>query len=279
MMAGNCHHPDRAFWQQLSAGVGEMIEIEGVSKTYGTVQALKDVSLTVAAGFIVGIVGPNGSGKSTLFRVILGLTPPDDGNVFLAGVVQAPGSSPERRRVAYVPDSDDLYEDLTPYEYTRLTWSVHAELGAAAGQEFSHDRMTGLVEAFGLEEFLYRRCRDLSHGTRRKAQLLATLTCRPDVVVVDEPTNGLDPDQHVVLKLVLRALARTGSTVLLSTHNLGFAETLCDSVVLLRNAVVISGSPAEILMSTRTANLSEAYEGLTGIDRGAIAQLADEAFS
>lgn len=249
----------------------------GPASAPGSIRALDGVSVHLPSGAVTGVLGPNGSGKSTLFRVLLGLTPPDQGAVVIDDVVQPRGASPQRREISYLPDSDDLYDDLTPEELTRLTWSVHARL-VGAGRELPADRHERLVELFGLEEHRRRPCRDLSHGTRRKAQLVAALTCRPRVLVVDEPTNGLDPDQHVVLKTVLRSLAATGATVVVSTHNLGFAADLCDRVVLLRTRVVAAGTPQQVLASTGTSTLSAAYEALTGLDRAAIARSAAEAF-
>jgi ABC-2 type transport system ATP-binding protein len=254
-----------------------MLRTQSLSKSYGPVVALDDVSLRLPGSAITGVLGPNGSGKSTLFRALLGLTPPDVGSVVIADAAQPVGTSPQRRAIGYVPDSDDLYEDLTPHELARLTWRVHARLvGEPAAMPLQ--RFEGLCELFDLDEYLFRRCRDLSHGTRRKAQLVAALTCRPSVLVVDEPTNGLDPDQHVVLKLVLRSLAAAGATVVVSTHNLGFAQDLCDHVVLLRSHVVLAGTPQQVLARTGTESLSAAYEVLTGLDRDAIARRAGEAF-
>jgi ABC-2 type transport system ATP-binding protein len=255
-----------------------MFKTNAVTKRYGPITALEEVSIDVEPGAITGVLGPNGSGKSTLFRILLGLTPPDHGKVTLWGQPQGRGATPERRRIVYVPDSDALYEDLTPRELARLTWNVHARLDPTADGGFPFERFESLVDVFGLDEHSDRRCRDLSHGTRRKAQLVAALTCRPSAMVVDEPTNGLDPDQHVVLRLVLSSLAASGSTILLSTHNLGFAESLCDSVVLLRSRVVMCGSPDHVLRATGATSLADAYERLTGIDRGAIARQANEAF-
>ncbi|WP_426563382.1 ABC transporter ATP-binding protein [Angustibacter sp. McL0619] len=254
-----------------------MIRTQSVSKSYGAVHALDDVSLRLPSGAVTGVLGPNGSGKSTLFRILLGLTPPDQGAVVIDDAVQPAGTSPQRRAIGNVPDSDELYEDLSPDELARLTWSVHARL-VGADTQFPADRFERLCDLFGLGEHLHRLSRDLSHGTRRKAQLLANLTCRPQVLVIDEPTNGLDPDQHVVLKLVLRSLADSGTTIVVSTHNLGFAEGLCDHVVLLRSRVVMAGPPQQVLGRTGTANLPEAYEALTGIDRDRIAREAAEAF-
>jgi ABC-2 type transport system ATP-binding protein len=254
-----------------------MLRTQSLSKSYGSVEALDDVSLRLPQAAITGVLGPNGSGKSTLFRVLLGLTPPDAGSIVIGDAVQPVGTSPQRRAIGYVPDSDDLYEDLTPQELAELTWRVHARLVGAAGP-LPVERFDELCELFGLDEHLFRRCRDLSHGTRRKAQLVAALTCRPKLLVVDEPTNGLDPDQHVVLKLVLRSLAQAGATIVVSTHNLGFAQDLCDHVVLLRSRVVLAGSPEQVLARTGTTSLPAAYEVLTGLDRDEIARRAARAF-
>jgi len=255
-----------------------MIVVSGVSKDYGVVTALDDVHLHITGCEITGVLGPNGSGKSTLFRVLLGLTPPEQGDVTIWGKRQGRGATAERRQIAYVPDSDEVYEDLSPRELARLTWNLHAQLDPSAGTRFPADRFDGLSSMFGLSDHTERRCRDLSHGTRRKAQLVAAFTCRPAALVIDEPTNGLDPDQLVVLRLVLRSLADAGSTILMSTHNLGFAESLCDAVVMLRSRVVMSGTPAQVLANTSSTSLAEAYERLTGIDQMAIARQADAAF-
>jgi ABC-2 type transport system ATP-binding protein len=227
---------------------------------------------------VVGIIGPNGSGKTTLFRVILGLTRADSGTVVIDGVEQIKRSTFERSMLSFIPDTDELYEDLTPRETAQLEWAVTARLAGTKGR-FPEVRFDELTDIFEMSSHANRKLRNLSHGTRRKAQLCSALTCRPGLLIVDEPTNGLDPDQLIAVKYALRSLAASGSAVVVSTHNLGFAEETCDTVVLLRSRVLIAGTVDHVTRTSGARSLSAAYEKLSGADYGKVRVRLAEALS
>lgn len=255
-----------------------MIDLRYVSKAYGPVVALDNVTVSVAAGSVTGLLGPNGSGKSTLFRSILGLTPIDSGSIAVFGVDQRRGHSTQRQRIASVADSDEVYGDLSPRELALMTWKFHCSVSGRRAA-FPVSRFQALSSILTMDDFAHRSLRTLSHGTRRKAQLLAAILCDPEILLVDEPTNGLDPDQHVVIQVLLRALADRGAAILVSTHNLAFAESVCDEVVLLRTTVIATGSPDRIREKTGTASLFDAYAALSMMDRGRLRSAAQEVFA
>lgn len=245
-----------------------MLNLSNVSKSYGSVVAVDDVSVDVAEGAIVGIIGPNGSGKSTLFRCILGLTPVDSGDIVVANRRQPTGHSRERAAIVSVADSDELYADLSPVQFAQLTWRIDRRLQRIRGAVFPAARFNALADVMGMSLHSGRPLKLLSHGTRRKAQLLAAVICEPVILIIDEPTNGLDPDQRLILQVLLESLAEQGTTVLFSTHNLAFAENVCHSVVMLNASVIAQGTPEALIADTGAGNLYEAYDRLSGIDRG-----------
>lgn len=255
-----------------------MIDLRSVSKSYGPIVALERVNLCVAAGSVTGLLGPNGSGKSTLFRSILGLTPIDEGSIEISGVLQPSGHSGQRRGIVSVADSDEVYADLSPRELSLMTWKFHCAVSRVK-KEFPADRFRALSSMLTMDDHAHRSLGRLSHGTRRKAQLLAAILCDPDLLLVDEPTNGLDPDQHVVVQVLLRTLADRGAAILISTHNLAFAESVCDSVALLRTTVIAAGTPEQIREQTGTTSLFDAYAALSMMDRSRLSSAAREVFA
>jgi ABC-2 type transport system ATP-binding protein len=222
----------------MSAGGSPLASAQGATKRFGELLAVDGVDLTVAPGEVVGLIGANGAGKTTLIRMLLGLLLPTAGRIRLFG---EPPSRRTRARLGYVPQSLGLYEDLTVAE--NLAFSAAAFGSAAADLEGE------------LAEQRDALVRDLPLGLRRRAAFAIALGHRPDLLVLDEPTSGVDPLQRARLWETIRASATDGAGVLVTTHHLSEAEQ-CDRLVVLANGrVAAAGTLAEVVGDTTAAEV------------------------
>ncbi len=202
-----------------------MIELLNLTKRFGDLTAVNDVTLTVNRGEFFAVLGPNAAGKTTTIKMITGLIKPTSGTVRVAGHDVQAEPLEVRRRLAYVPDFPFLYDKLTPWEFFRFT-----------GQLFrmADDRIETaarvLIPRFNLEDYLRKPIEGLSHGTRQRVAIAAALLHDPEVFVIDEPMVGLDPHHARVVKDILKERSRTGMTVFLSTHQLSVAEEMADRI-------------------------------------------------
>jgi ABC-2 type transport system ATP-binding protein len=223
----------------------------GLRKVYGDVVALDGLDLEVAAGECVALIGHNGSGKTTTVRLAAGQLQPTAGMVVVAGITLTSADVPEARaRLAFAPDTPVLYGDLTVGEHLELVALAH-ELGDPASE-----RIAELLEELGLagrEDFLPGQ---LSRGLRQKAQLACALLRPFQVLLLDEPVVGLDPPSQRALRKLLRRTAGGGAAVVLTTHQLGFANGLADRAVILEEGRVADAGPFErVIAGAQAARL------------------------
>jgi ABC-2 type transport system ATP-binding protein len=204
-----------------------MIEVEALSKSYGSIRALDDVSFRVAAGEIVGLLGPNGSGKTTLLRILTGFFPADAGGATVAGIRLADDPFEVRRRVGYLPEHAPLYPDVTVRQFLRFAADV--KLGDAT---LRNERVAAVLDECGLAHVARRRIGTLSKGYRQRVGIAQALIGRPQVLVLDEPTAGLDPAQVLEVRELIAALGGR-TTVVLSSHVLADVSSVCDRVLML----------------------------------------------
>ena len=214
--------------------------LTNVTKRFGGFTAVRELSLDVPEGGIIGFLGPNGAGKSTSLRVSLGVIPPDEGEVRLFGA--APNIL-SLRQVGFLPEERGLYKKMT----ARETIAYFARLkGLSAGA--AKARADELMESTGLGEFRNARVSKLSKGMAQKVQILSTLAHKPDFLILDEPFSGLDPVNQQVLEDLIREEHARGATILFSTHVMEHAERLCDQIVLVaKGRKVFDGSVKEAL--------------------------------
>jgi ABC-2 type transport system ATP-binding protein len=205
-----------------------MFAVEHLTRRYGTLVALDDVSLEVGGGQLVGLLGPNGAGKSTLLRTAAGLQPPDAGVVRIAGVELWAHPLEAKQRLGYAAEEPTFYEDLSAEEYLAFVATVRALDPAAA-----RTRTGELSAALGLAERLREPVRGYSHGMRKKLSFVAAVLHRPAVLLCDEALEGFDAGAALAAKEELRSLARNGTAILFSSHVTETMERLCDRVVLL----------------------------------------------
>jgi len=216
------------------------IEIDQLTKSYGGTRAVDGISFTSGRG-VVGLLGPNGAGKTTLLRMVATVLAPDSGSLSLLGLDPAdPGERTEiRRRLGYLPQSPGLYPGFTPFDLVDYV----AVLKEHTDRDWRREETRRVLESVGLSDVMHQKIRRLSGGMKQRVALAAAMVGSPDLLVLDEPANGLDPDQ----RLQLRSLLGQSSTVLMSTHNISEVAALCQSVyVIFSGRVRFAGTPAEL---------------------------------
>ncbi len=236
------------------------ITLEGVSKRFGDVRAVIDLSLTVQRGEVFGFLGPNGAGKTTTIRMITGLTRPDTGRVQLFGYDIEKDYIPARRQFAYIPDEGFLYPRMTGREFLAFLWVAH--------HQTSPDRrkIDEVLEMMGLSLWGDTLIEQYSHGMRQRLLFAAALMRDVPLWIVDEPIIGLDPAAVRMVKRLFRAKADRGETVFMSTHLLELAEAVCDRVAIIhRGRLIAVGDLASIRRGQggEPAALEEAFLRMT----------------
>ncbi|AQG80815.1 gliding motility-associated ABC transporter ATP-binding subunit GldA [Spirosoma montaniterrae] len=217
------------------------IRVQNLTKQYGQQRAVDQISLTVEPGEIVGFLGPNGAGKSTTMKIATGYLPPTDGTVEVNGYDVRTQSLDVRRSVGYLPEHNPLYVDLYVKEYLRFAGSLHGFGGADLSR-----RITEMIERVGLGHEQHKRIGQLSKGYRQRVGLAQALLHNPPVLILDEPTTGLDPNQLTEIRQVIRDAGRD-KTVLFSTHIMQEVEAVCDRVVIINQGrIVADGSLNEL---------------------------------
>ena len=218
-----------------------MIEVENLTKRFPTQVAVSDVSFSVNEGEIVGFLGPNGAGKTTAMRVITGFLPPTSGTARIAGHDVVTRSLAARASLGYMPESAALYPEMRVHEYL----AYRARLEGVGGAEVRR-RVGEAIESCLLQEVANRKVDNLSKGFRQRTALAGALVHRPPVLILDEPTVGLDPMQIIKIRETIRSLGRERA-VLLSTHILPEVDAVCDRVLIIdRGRIVAEGTAAEL---------------------------------
>lgn len=219
-----------------------MIRVSGLTKDYGLRRAIDSLTFEAEQGEILGFLGPNGAGKTTTMRILTGYMPPTDGEATVAGYDVVAESIEVRRRVGYLPETVPLYNDMTVFDYLKFM----ADLRHLPNAE---DRIDETLEMVGLVDRADGYIGNLSKGMRQRVGLGQALLHRPEVLILDEPTIGLDPGQVVDVRNVIREIGRE-RTVLLSTHILSEAQQLCDRVLIINKGhIVAEDTPANLQAS------------------------------
>ena len=245
-----------------------MIEIRGLMKKFGRREVLKGIGFSAGAGEPITLLGPNGAGKTTLMRVICGYLAPDAGSVRICGLSYENDRAGILRQLGYMPENTPLYQEMTVFEYLRFVAGIFkmTERDFAAGVK---ETAVGL----GIEPVLGEKIKNLSKGYRRRAGIVSALLHWPRLAVLDEPTEGLDPNQKIVVRRFLKDYAKD-NLVLISTHLLEEAEALKSRVLLLSEGKIRLDAPVEKLRScSADGTLADAFARLTA---GAEENAADE---
>lgn len=211
----------------------DAVQITNVTKTYGAVTAVNDLSLTIAAGSIYGFIGPNGSGKTTTMRMIVNIFHPDKGTINVFG---RPTSIERSSLIGYLPEERGLYRHMR----VQALLEFYAELRGGSKMESA---ITAWLDRFGLGHCADRKLETLSKGMSQKVQFIAAAVPEPKLLILDEPFSGLDPVSLDVIRTAILDMRRRGVTVILSTHDMGVAESMCDSIVMIyRGNKVLDGT-------------------------------------
>jgi ABC-2 type transport system ATP-binding protein len=238
------------------------VELTGVTKRYGEIVAVDNVTLTIGSGEIFGLLGPNGSGKSTTLKMLLGLVQPDQGTVTVLGKPVAQDPVGLKRSVGYVPESPRLYEFLTGIEYLDFVGDVYG-----MQPEDKKNRINEYLKALQLEGREGDMINSYSEGMKQKIALIAAFLHRPKLLIMDEPLNGLDPRSARIIKDFLQELKRQGVTAILSTHVLEIAQALCDRIgIMYRGKLLALGNMEELRQMSKLPNsgLEDIFLKLTG---------------
>jgi ABC-2 type transport system ATP-binding protein len=238
-----------------------LIELRNLVKKYGEKAAVDDVSLEVVGGEIYGFLGPNGAGKTTTIKAVVGLLAPSSGTVRVGGFDVQREPIPAKAATGYVPDEPNLYAKLTARELLRFVGDLYGVERAQVDR-----RSEEILRLFDLAQVADDTVDSYSHGMRQKASLAAALVHDPKVLVLDEPTVGLDPKSARLIKDILRQLADRGAAVFLSTHILEIAERMCDRIGIINQGhLIASGTMDELRrVGKGESRLEDIFLSLTG---------------
>src|SRR5213592_869194 len=225
-----------------------MIELRSLTKNYGSFTAVDSIDLTVPDGELFGFLGPNGAGKTTTLRMIAGILRPTGGRIEIAGIDIVADPSAAKSKLGFIPDRPFIYEKLTGAEFLRFVAGLYDQSGA----QVEH-RARELLALFDLEEWRDELVESYSHGMRQKLIISSAFVHRPEVIVVDEPMVGLDPKAARILKDLFREYTRRGHTIMMSTHTLEVAESLCDLIGIIQTGKIrAQGSMADMRAMSST---------------------------
>jgi ABC-2 type transport system ATP-binding protein len=218
-----------------------MISVRNLSKTFGRTVAVDDISFDVSKGEVLGFLGPNGAGKTTTMRILTCYMTPDNGTATVAGYDILEDSLEVRKRVGYLPESAPLYLDMDVMSYLRFIADVRG-----IPRDSTRERISNMVETCGLGSVIGRTVGELSKGFKQRVGLAQTLIHDPEILVLDEPTTGLDPSQIIEIRELIKEIGKE-RTVILSTHILPEVEATCSRVLIINEGgIVASGTPEEL---------------------------------
>ncbi|TDL32810.1 ABC transporter ATP-binding protein [Jeotgalibacillus sp. S-D1] len=242
----------------------KIINVQQVSKHLNGQCILNNLSFSVEKGEVVGLLGPNGSGKTTLVRLLLSMMALEEGQVHIFGKSIEEHALQIKEQMGVVPDTDELVGDLTGLEFLHFVASIRR-----IPKKKANEGIKGWLELFGLEFAQHQLIESYSHGMKKKLQFISVLLHEPKLIIFDEPTNGLDPDMILLMKEILRQLSKKGVSILLTTHHLHFADSLCNRVLFIKNGQLLNASHSPELLKKEFGadSLEEVYLKLTDLGK------------
>ena len=233
----------------------QLLKLTGVAKYFGEVEALRYVDLDIQSGQVVGLVGGNGAGKTTLLRLMAGVIEPTSGSVMFRNLPVAG----MRERLGVVPESTGLYSRLTAWENIRY----HSRMYGVP-DDIAWKRVLKFAKELEITDALSRHTKGFSRGMRQKTALIRALAHNPDILLLDEPTAGLDVTSARTVRSLVGNIRDDGGTVIYSTHHLAEAQQVCDRIIIVHNGTIrADGTPDQLLEATKKENLEDAYVFLT----------------
>lgn len=240
----------------------KIISIKNLNKFYGEKQVLKDINLDIYPGEIIGYIGPNGAGKSTTVKIMLGLIGDYQGEVKIFGEDIKTNGTEYKRRIGYIPESGDIYENLTAREY--LTF-----IGELYGMDYedANKKAIKLMESFGIKDVYDGRISSFSKGMRQKVIIISSLLNDPDILFLDEPLSGIDANSVMIFKEVLNELSKMGKTIFYSSHIMEVVEKLSNRIILLKDGEIIAdGNFKDLNKKLSKDSLEDLFNQLTGFE-------------
>lgn len=244
-----------------------MIKVTNLHKSFGKVKAVRGISFEVRDGEITGLLGPNGAGKTTTLRMLYSLLPPDEGEIRIDGLDPTRDAMAIKHTLGVVPDSRGLYTRMS----ARENISYYGKLHGMSARDIS-SRIEELVETLDMADFIERRTEGFSQGQRVKVAIARAMVHRPQTVLLDEPSNGLDVMSTRALRRYILGLKEAGNSVILSTHIMQEVAALCDRIIIIANGqIAADGSAQELLEKSGCDSLEDAFVHLIGSEEGLLA--------
>lgn len=213
------------------------VEVNHIQKSFGKIQAVRDVSMEVRQGEFFGLLGPNGAGKTTSIRIMLDIFKPDSGSVSILG---GPMTDEKKNRIGYMPEERGLYQDIQ-LERCLLYLATLKGLSRAEASQ----RLMPYLEKFDLSAYRHKKVKELSKGMQQKAQIIITILHKPELLIIDEPFSGLDPVNTQMVKDLLGELHQSGTTIMMSTHQMHQVEELCERILLINHGQRVLYGPLD----------------------------------
>lgn len=228
------------------------LEITNLTKRYGSQTALEDVTLSIGANEIVGLLGPNGAGKSTLMKSVTGVLGVEAGSITFNGIDLSENALTAKRQIGFLPENNPLYQDMYVREYLLFVAALH---------NVPAERVEEVTALAGITPERHKKISQLSKGYKQRVGLAQAILHQPQLLILDEPTNGLDPNQILEIRHVIREIGR-GKTVILSTHIMQEVEALCTRVILIHQGRILQDSPVAEFKG-KYSSLEEAFQSYT----------------
>lgn len=238
-------------WKRKAAVVS--IKVENITKTYGAQKALSSVSFALKPGEVVGFLGPNGAGKSTMLKILTGYLPPSGGEAWICGFSVSENEKEVKRRIGYLPEHNPLYLDQYVVEFLEFCLGLH---GIRKGRP---QRINEIIDLVGLGPERHKKIGQLSKGYRQRVGLAQALLHKPEVLLLDEPTTGLDPNQLVEIRALIKEIGKE-KTVLFSTHILPEVEAICQRVLILKEGKLVADRSVEKMNVSDKKNITLVVE-------------------
>ena len=229
--------------------------VNTLCKNYGYQMAVNEVSFQLKPGEIVGFLGPNGAGKSTTLKMLAGFLEADKGSIVLNGEMLNQNASAVKKQIGYLPESNALYQDLYVKEYLQFLTSVHSITNAA-------ELIQSVIEKTGLSQMQNKKIAALSKGYKQRLGIAAAIIHKPKLILLDEPTAGLDPNQLIEIRALIQSLSKA-TMILFSTHFLQGVTAICDRVLVLHQGKLVADEPIGQLLEKHGASLEEIFKMLT----------------
>ncbi|MDP4202489.1 MAG: ABC transporter ATP-binding protein [Bacteroidota bacterium] len=239
-----------------------IIRIQNLNKFYGSKHVLKDISIDIEPGQVIGYIGPNGAGKSTTVKILAGLLSDFSGDVFVKGIDIRKNPVAVKSLIGFVPELAELYDVLTPNEFLSLMGSLYN-----LPEEVVAERANRMLDAFGLAGNMNQRMDTFSKGMKQKVLITSGLLHNPEIIILDEPLSGLDANSVIIVKEIIDKLAKNGKTIFYCSHMMDVVEKVSDRIILIdQGRVVADGTIDELRQLQNKDSLEDIFAGLTATE-------------